>query len=101
MRLVDQNLENNSSVQYIWENYHKGKGCFYFYELLNNKAKTDGWFNMSIKLEVEFSEIDRDSQYESEKLKRVVSEIIKMPYLNRLKQFMLRLHRNNPKNSKS
>ena len=57
-------------------------------------AKTDGWSNTSLKLEIEVSEMNQGWQYEKSELNRVVLEIIKTPYLNRLKQFMLRLLRN-------
>ena len=73
----------------------KLKGCSYYYELININEKTDGWVSTSLKLQTEFSEMDRDWQYDNEELKRVVLEVIETPYLNRLNQFMLRLLLNN------
>ena len=46
-------------------------------------------------IKTEFSELDGDWIYDNEELKRIVLEIIKTPYLNRLKQFMLRILHNN------
>ena len=62
---------------------------------MNINAKKDGWVNCGLKLEVEFSEANLDWEYNEDGLIKVVIEILKTPYLNRLKQFMLRLLRNN------
>ena len=73
----------------------KPKVCSFYYELLNKNTKNDGWVLANSKIEAEFIEMDENRPYNSEYLPRIVSEIIKMLYLNRLKQFMLRLLRNN------
>ena len=73
----------------------KSKGCSHFYDLLNLNAKKDGWVNCGLKLEVEFSEANLDWEYNEDGLIKVVNEILKTPYLNRLKQFMFILQRNN------
>ena len=73
----------------------KAKGCLFFYELLNANTKTDGWVLPKLKLVAEMSDFKNDQDYENTDYMRFVKEIIKMPYLNRLKQFLLRLLRNN------
>ena len=73
----------------------KAKGCSYFYELLNAKAKSDGWILPEPKLLSEMADFKNDLHFENKDYMRFVKEILKMPYLNRLKQFLLRLLRNN------
>ena len=73
----------------------KAKGCSYFYELLNANAKSDGWTLTELKLVSEVADLKNDLHYENDDYMRFVKEIFKMPYLNRLKQFLLRLLRNN------
>ena len=68
---------------------------FFYYELLNVNAKNDGWIYVNLKLEMEFIEMEENKPYDPEDLPRIMCEIFKMPYLNRLKQFMLRLLCNN------
>ena len=48
-----------------------------------------------LKLVAEMSDFKNDQDYENTDYMGFVKEIIKMPYLNRLKQFLLRLLRNN------
>ena len=73
----------------------KAKGCSFFYELLNANAKTDGWILPELKLLTEMANFKNDLDYDNTDYMRFVKEILKMPYLNRLKQFLLRLLRNN------
>ena len=73
----------------------KARGCSYFYELSTANAKSDGWIQLELKLLSEMAEFKNDKHYENEDYMRFVKEILKMPYLNRLKQFLLRLLRNN------
>ena len=73
----------------------KAKGCSFYYEFLNAKTKNDGWIQPKIKLEAEMIRFDNEFEYDSEDYLRFVREIIKMPYLNRFKQFLLHLMRNN------
>ena len=74
---------------------HGGLKVVLFYELLNANAKKDGWVQPKIKLEAEMIDFNNDFEYDNTDFLRFVKEIIKMPYLNRLKQFLLRLLRNN------
>ena len=48
-----------------------------------------------LKLVAEMSDFKNDQDYENTDYMGFVKKIIKMPYLNRLKQFLLRLLRNN------
>ena len=50
---------------------------------------------MQTKTRSGFYEADLEWEYDEESLVNIVIEILKTPYLNRLKQFMLRLLRNN------
>ena len=63
--------------------------------MLSTNAKKDGWVLPEIKLVAEVIDLKNDPEYENTDYMRFVKEIIKMPYLNRLKQFLLRLLRNN------
>ena len=73
----------------------KAKGCSCFYELLNANSKSDGWTLTELKLLSEMTDFKNDLHYENDDYMRFVKEILKMPYLNRLKQFLLRLLKNN------
>ena len=57
--------------------------------------KKDGWVQPNIKLEAELLEFNNGLEYDSNEFMKTVMEVINMPFLNRLKQFMLRLLRNN------
>ena len=73
----------------------KRKGCSHFYDLLNMNSKNDGWVKCGLRLEVDFSEANLNWQYDEDGLIKIVIEILRTPNLNGLKQFMLRLLRNN------
>ena len=73
----------------------KAKGCSFFYELISSNAKSDGWILPELKLLTEMADFKNDLYYENADYMRFVKEILKMPYLNRLRQFLLRLLRNN------
>ena len=73
----------------------KPKACAYYYDLLNANSKKDGWVEANIKLEAELTEFDDELEYDKNEFMNSVMEVIRMPFLNRLKQFMLRLLRNN------
>ena len=57
--------------------------------------KTDGWINPEIKLIAEMTEYTDNINYENDDYMKFVKQILRMPYLNRLRQFLLRLMRNN------
>ena len=65
------------------------------YEILNANSKKDGWVQANTKLEAELIEFDDGLDYDRNEFMKIVLEVIEMPFLNRLKQFMLRLLRNN------
>ena len=73
----------------------KAKGCSFYNEVLNANSKQNGWIQPKNKLETEITEFDNEFKYDSNEYMKIVMEVIKMPYLNRLKQFMLRLMQNN------
>ena len=67
----------------------KPKGCSYYYNILNANSKKDGWVQANIKLEAELTEFDDGLEYDGDEFMKIMS------FLNRLKQFMLKLLRNN------
>ena len=73
----------------------KKKGCSTYYALLNVNAKKDGWVRCGIKLEVDFTEENIDWGYDDDEVLKIVMQVLRTPYLNRLKQFFIRLLRNN------
>ena len=73
----------------------KKKGCSMYYALLNVNAKRDGWVRCGIKLEIDFTEEDIDWEYDEDEVLKIVMQVLKTPYLNRLKQFFICLLRNN------
>ena len=71
------------------------RGCSYFYGLLNVHAKKDGWTRCGVKLEDDLYNEGIDWEYDEDRILCIVKQVFKTPYLNRLKQFYLRLLRNN------
>jgi hypothetical protein len=71
------------------------KGCNFFYSLLNAHAKTDGWSKCCVKMEHEAESEGLNWDCEIIQIIEIVKQVNKTPYLNRLKQFFLRLLRNN------
>ena len=71
------------------------KGSSYFYSLLNTHAKNDGWVSCSLKMESEA--LDEGMNWDCNEYDTLtrVKQVYKTPYFNRLKQFYLRLIRNN------
>ena len=67
----------------------KSKGCSYFYGLLCIKHKADGWTSPELKLLAEMTEFTDNLSYENDDYMNYVRQILKMPYLNRLRQFLL------------
>ena len=58
-------------------------------------TKRDGWVRCGIKLEIDFTEEGIDWEYDEDEIIKIVMLVLKTPYLNRLKQFCIRLLRNN------
>ena len=71
------------------------KGCNFFYSLLNTHAKSDGWHKCSLKMEHEAECEGLSWDCDVFLITELVKQVNKTPYLNRLKQFFLRLLRNN------
>ena len=67
----------------------KAKGCSSFYELLCANAKSDGWVLPELKLLAEMADFKEDLYYGNDDYMTFVKEILKMPYLNRRRQFYL------------
>ena len=88
---------------YVSEDYNvygrlvtkRKKGCSFFYSLLNAHAKADGWTKCCIKIESEAENEGLDWECDEYEIIAIVKQVNKTPYLNRLKQFFLRLLRNN------
>merc|ERR1711891_129781 len=71
------------------------KGCNFFYSLLNAHAKSDGWTKCSLKMEHEAECEGLIWDCDVFLITELVKQVNKTPYLNRLKQFFLRLLINN------
>ena len=63
--------------------------------MLNVNAKRDGWVRCGIKLEIDFTDENIDWEYDEDEVLKIVMQVLKTPYLNRLKQFFICLLRNN------
>ena len=57
--------------------------------------KKDGWTKCGLKLEDDLYNESIDWEYDEVRILHIVKQVYKTPYLNRLKQFFLRLLRNN------
>ena len=57
--------------------------------------KSDGWTTPELKLIAEMTSYLDNINYENDNYMKYVKQILRMPYLNRLQQFLLRLMRNN------
>ena len=71
------------------------KGCSYYYSLLNTHSRMDSWVNCCTKLESEAESEGLSWECDEYEILIRVKQVYKTPYLNRLKQFFLRLLRNN------
>ena len=71
------------------------KGCNFFYSLLNAHARSDGWTKCCFKMEHEAECEGLTWDCDAILITEIVKQVNKTPYLNRLKQFFLRLLRNN------
>ena len=71
------------------------KGCSHFYSLLNVNTKRDGCVRCGVKLEDDLYKEGIDWEYDEYEVLKIVMQVLRTPYLNRLKQFFFRLIRNN------
>ena len=62
---------------------------------MNISAKRDGWVRCGINLEDDLYDEGIDWEYEEFEVLKIIMQVLRTPYLNRLKQFFFRLIRNN------
>ena len=71
-------------------------GCAYFYSLLNHKLnKTLLWENSRLSLERDWEKHNIHVTIEIPKFEQIIKSILNMKHQNYLKQFMIKLFRNN------
>ena len=73
----------------------KEKGCTHFYKLLCANDKTDGCVASCNGMERDLTEFNPSYKFERETFLENLGKIMSLKYFNRLKQFMIRLYRNN------
>ena len=61
------------------------KGCSHYYSLLKVNDKRNGWFKCGIKLESDLSDEGIDWEYDEFDVLKIVMQVLKTPYLSRLK----------------
>ena len=71
------------------------RGSSFFYSLLNSQAKRDGWAQCSTKLESDALDLGLTWSCSEHDVVTRVKQVNRTQYFNRLKQFYLRLMRNN------
>ena len=75
--------------------HRKAKGCSNFYKLLSFEDKKDGWEAACRGMERDLLDFDPNYNFEPQTFYENVKKIMDLDYFNRIKQFMLRLYRNN------
>ena len=75
--------------------HKKTKGCSSFYRLLNFDKRKNGWDKACRGMERDLSDFDPNYCFDSEAFYTNVKKIVNLNYFNRIKQFMLRMYRNN------
>ena len=75
--------------------HKKEKGCSTFYKLLDYESKKDGWDNASRGMERDLTDFDPNYVFEIDEFYSNVKKIMNLNFFNRIKQFMIRLYRNN------
>merc|ERR1712239_1676 len=71
-------------------------GCAYYYSLLNHKKnKTLLWENSRLSLERDWQKHDIHITLNIQDFEKIVKSILNMKHHNYLKQFMIKLYRNN------
>ena len=73
--------------------HKKARGCSNFYMLLSFEDKKDGWD--SACMERDLTDFDPNYIFDRDEFFSAVKKIINLNYFNRIKQFMIRLFRNN------
>ena len=74
--------------------HKKAKGCSHFYELLSTHDRSDGWESPCNKMESDLTNLDPSYDFDRESFFNNVKKIMSIKYFNRIKQFMIRLYRN-------
>ena len=75
---------------------YKKFGCSYFYNLLNFKAnKTLLWEKSILSLERDWGKNDVHITAENKRYEQIIKYVLSMRHFNYLKQFMIKLFRNN------
>ena len=95
---VKLGITNDSAVLYnIYGRIvtKRKKGCSHYYSLLNANAERDGWVRCGIKLEDDLYDEVINWEYDECVVLKIIMQVLRTPYLNRLKQFYFRLIRNN------
>ena len=75
--------------------FKRAKGCSYFYKLLCVNNKSDGWENPCKSMEIDLKNVDQNYTFERNEFFNNIKLIMSLKYFNRIKQFMMRLFRNN------
>ena len=75
--------------------HKKANGCSHFYKMLSTHDRKDGWDGPCNKMEIDLTNFDPDYEFDRENFFNNVNKIMSIIYFNRIKQFMIRLYRNN------
>ena len=75
--------------------HRKVKGCSSFYKLLNFDEKKDGWEKACRGMEIDLIDFGPSYCFEPETFYTNVKKIVNLNFFNHIKQFMIRLYRNN------
>ena len=75
---------------------NKKKGCAYYYSLLSHKNnKTLLWENSRKSLEKDWEKVKLNTTIEINQYEKIIKSVLSMKHHNYLKQFMVKLFRNN------
>ena len=65
------------------------------YKMLSAHDKKDGWDSSCNKMENDLADFDPEYEFDRDSFFNNVTMIMSIKYFNRIKQFMIRLYRNN------
>ena len=85
------------SFQYLRKNcFQIKKGCAYYYSLLSHKNnKTLLWENSRKSLEKDWEKVNLNTTIKINQYEKIIKSVLSMKHHNYLKQFMVKLFRNN------
>ena len=92
-REIKPQIENMNAYGRIV--HKKAKGCSNFYKLLSFNDKKDGWDSNSRSMEQDLTDFDPNYIFEIDEFFLTVKKIMSLNFFNRIKQFIIRLFRNN------